>query len=87
MFFECDDNDINDYNNSSYEHGKLGEVETQDIEVLNEARTNFDVLDFDVNDAKEIMLKYLKENNIFEDDSDIEEFGFNCFDKTLVFKL
>jgi hypothetical protein len=86
-YYECDDDDVNEYNNSKYEHGALGQVEDKHIKVLYDTYNNYDDIKYDVEQAKEIMLGFLKKNKILKDDSDIKEYGFNSFDGTLHFKL
>jgi hypothetical protein len=87
MYYECDDDDIEEYNNSSYEHGALGKVESQYVKVLYDTYENYDDMEYDVGPAKEIMLDFLKENKILDKGSNIKDYGFNCFNKTLHFKL
>ena len=87
MYYECDDDDIEEYNNSNYEHGALGKVVPQDIEELHDALKNYDDMKYDVEPAKEIMLEYLKNKNILDKGSNIKDFGFNCSKETLHFKL
>jgi hypothetical protein len=86
-YYECDDEDIEEYNNSSYEHGALGKVESQNVKVLYDAYENYDDMEYDVGPAKKHMFDFLKENKILDDSFNVEDFGFNCFNKTLLFKL
>jgi hypothetical protein len=87
MFFECDDDDVDNYNNSSYEHGELGKVEDKHIKVLRNTLRNFYNMDYDVNPAKQIMFDFLKNEDVLKDDSDIKKFGFDFLSETLFFKL
>jgi hypothetical protein len=86
-YYECDDDDVNEYNNSKYEHGALGQVEDKNTKVLYDTHENYDDTDYDVEPAKEIMLDFLKINKTLNDDSKIKDFGFNCYNGTLHFKL
>lgn len=86
MWNENEDN-ADDYKESNYKYGELGVVESQYIKVLSNALKNFDNMKYDVNPAKEIMFKYLKNNKFLDDDSDIKDYGFNCYKETLHFKL
>jgi hypothetical protein len=89
MYYEWDDDEDNadDYNKSSHEHGALGKVETKHIKVLSDALKNYDDMEYDVEPAKEIMFEYLKNNKNLKDGSDVKKYGFHCFNKTLFFKL
>jgi hypothetical protein len=89
MYYEWNDDEDNadDYNKSSHEHGALGKVETKHIKVLSDALKNYDDMEYDVEPAKEIMFEYLKNNKNLKDGSDVKKYGFHCFNKTLFFKL
>jgi hypothetical protein len=87
MYYECDDDAIEEYNNSSYEHGALGKVESQYVKVLYDAYENYNDMKYDVGPAKEIMLDFMKENKILDKGSNIKDYGFNCSNRILHFKL
>jgi len=89
MYYKWNDDKDNadDYKESNCIHGGLGKVETKHIKVLQDALNNYDDMEYDVEPAKEIMFKYLKNNKFLDEDSDIKDYGFHCFDKTLFFKL
>ena len=86
-YYECDDDDIDEYKNSNYEHGALGQVESQYLKELYDVYENYDDMKYDVDPAKEIMLDFLKNKNILDKGSNIKDFGFNCSNRTLHFKL
>jgi hypothetical protein len=84
MHYKWNDNEDNadDYNKSSYEHGSLGEVEAQHIKVLSDALKNFDDMEYDIEPAKGIMFEYLKNNKILKDNSDIKNYGIMCYNES-----
>jgi hypothetical protein len=86
-YYECDDDDIEEYNNSNYEHGALGKVESQYVKVLYDAYENYDYMEYDVRPAKKHMYDFLKKNKILDDSFNVEDYGFNCSNRTLHFKL
>jgi hypothetical protein len=87
MYYEWNDDEDNadDYKESNCNHGALGEVETKHIKVLYDALKNYDDMTYDVEPAKEIMFKFLKNNKFLDEDSDIKDYGFNCSKETLHF--
>jgi hypothetical protein len=77
---------IHDYTRNKHpRHGKLGQIKTEYIIKLQETRKKFDNLNESVEEGKEIMYNFLKDNDIASDiNLPLSEYGFNCIDNNIL---
>lgn len=89
MYTEIDNDDIKQleqYDETGYNHGKIGKIETKYIKVLSDTLNNFSNMEYDVNPAKKIMFEYLKEKDFLKNNLDFKDFGFDIRGDTLSFR-
>jgi hypothetical protein len=79
---------INDYiHNQNPKHGKLGQIKTEYIKILEKTRINFEDVNISIEEGKEIMYNFLKNNDTATDiNLPLSEYGFNCINNILVFQ-
>lgn len=79
---------IHDYTrNQNPKHGKLGQIKTEDIKILEKTRTNYEDVNASVEEGKKIMYNFLINNDIATDiNLPLSKYGFNCIKNILVFQ-
>jgi HD superfamily phosphodiesterase len=79
---------IQDYTrNQNPKHGKLGQIKTEDIKILEKTRTNYEDVNASVEEGKKIMYNFLINNDIATDiNLPLSKYGFNCIKDILVFQ-
>ena len=84
---EVNEDNIHEYTDNNYRHGKLGQIKTEDIIELQKTRENFDNLNKSVKKGKEIMYKFTSNSEIATDvNLPISEYGFNYINDILIFQ-
>jgi len=88
MTNKVDKDNIHEYTDNKHpRHGKLGQIKTEYIIKLQETRKKFDNLNESVEEGKEIMYNFLKDNDIASDiNLPLSEYGFNYINDILIFQ-
>ena len=79
---------IHEYTRNKHpSHGKLGQIKTEYIKILEKTRIDFEDVNASVEEGKEIMYNFLKDNDTATDiNLPLSEYGFNCINNILVFQ-
>ena len=81
------DNIHNYTRNQNPKHGKLGQIKTEYIKILEKTRANYENVNASVEEGKEIMYNFLINNDIAIDiNLPLSKYGFNCINNILVFQ-
>ena len=79
---------IHEYTRNKHpSHGKLGQIKTEYIKILEKTCIDFKDVNASVEEGKEIMYNFLKDNDTATDiNLPLSEYGFNCINNILVFQ-